>query len=69
MRQFRTLDMLGPTVEVVAVYYQQRFCLLLLPEFGAILLEVTEPARAKLLKKMQQLKRDLYHLLKNPRSP
>jgi hypothetical protein len=65
----RTLDMLGPTVEVVAVYYQQRFCLLLLPEFGAILLEVTEPARAKLLKKMQQLKRDLYHLLKNPRSP
>ena len=46
----RTLDMLGPTVEVVAVYYQQRFCLLLLPEFGAILLEVTEPARAKLLK-------------------
>ena len=65
----RTLDMLGPTVEVVAVYYQQRFCLLLLPEFGAILLEVTEPARAKLLKKMRQLKHDLYHLLKNPRSP
>jgi hypothetical protein len=64
-----TLDMLGPTVEVVAVYYQQRFCLLLLPEFSAILLEVTEPARAKLLKRMQQLKRDLYHLLRNPRPP
>jgi hypothetical protein len=65
----RTLDMLGPTVEVVAVYYQQRFCLLLLPEFAAILLEVTEPARTKLLKKMQQLKKDLYHLLRNPRPP
>ncbi len=65
----RTLDMLGPTVEVVAVYYQQRFCLLLLPEFAAILLEVTEPARTKLRKKMQQLKKDLYHLLRNPRSP
>jgi len=65
----RTLDLLGPTVEVVAVYYQQRFCLLLLPEFAAILLEVTEPARTKLLKKMQQLKKDLYHLLRNPRPP
>jgi hypothetical protein len=65
----RMLDLLGPTVEVVAVYYQQRFCLLSLPEFAAILLEVTEPARATLLKRMQQLKRDLYHLLKNPRPP
>lgn len=65
----RTLDMLGPTVEVVAVYHQQRFCLLSLPEFSVILLEVAEPARVKLLQKMQQLKRDLYHLLKNPRSP
>ena len=65
----RTLDMLGPTVQVVAVYYQQRFCLLLLPEFAAILSEVIEPARTKLLSKMQQLKRDLYHLLRNPRPP
>ena len=65
----RTLDLLGPTVEMVAVYYQQRFCFLSLPEFAAILLEVTELARSKLLKKMQQLKRDLYHLLRNPRSP
>lgn len=65
----RTLDLLGPTVEMVAVYYQQRFCFLSLPEFAAILLEVTAPARSKLLKKMQQLKRDLCHLLRNPRSP
>ena len=53
------LDLLGPTVDVVAVYYQPRFCLLWLPEFAASLLEVTEPARATLLKRTQQLKRDL----------
>ncbi len=65
----RTLDLLGPTVEVIAVYYGQRFCLLTLPEFAAILLEVTEPARTKLLEKMRRLQQDLYHLLKNPRPP
>ena len=65
----RTLDLLGPTAEVIAVYYRQRFCLLTLPEFAAILLEVTEPARTKLLEKMRHLQHDLYHLLKNPRPP
>jgi hypothetical protein len=54
---------------VVAVYYRQRFCLLLLPEFAEILLELTADARAKLLRKMRLLKRDLYQLLENARSP
>jgi len=65
----RILEMLGPTVKVVAVYYQQRFCFLLLPEFAEILLTLTEAARQKLLKKMRLLKRDLYHLLENARPP
>lgn len=65
----RILDMLGPTVKVVAVYYQQRFCLLLLPEFAEILLTLAEAARLKLLKKMRLLKRDLYQLLENARPP
>jgi len=65
----RILQRLGPTLQVVAVYYRQRFCLLLLPEFAEILLELAEDARAKLLRKMRLLKRDLYLLLENARSP
>ena len=65
----RTLEMLGPAVKVVAAYYQQRFCLLLLPEFAEILLTLVEAARLKLLKKMRLLKRDLYQLLENARPP
>jgi len=65
----RILQTLGPTVEVVALYYQQRFCLLLLPEFAEILLTIEGEARAKLLKKMRQIKRDVYNLLQNARPP
>jgi hypothetical protein len=65
----RILETLGPTVKVVAVYYQQRFCFLLLPEFAEILLTLAEAARQKLLKKMRLLKRDLYQLLENARPP
>src|SRR6266704_5910319 len=65
----RLLQILNPTLEVVAVYYQQRFCLLSLPEFAVILLELEEAARAKLLPKMKQIKRDVYQLLQNARPP
>lgn len=65
----RVLQFLNPAMEVVAVYYQQRFCLLSLAEFAVILLELDETARAKLLPKIKQIKRDVYQLLQNPRSP
>ncbi len=65
----RLLQLLNPTLEVVAVYYQQRFCLLSLGEFATILLELEEEARAKLRPKMKQIKRDVYHLLQNARPP
>jgi len=65
----RLLQLLNPTVELVVVYYQQRFCLLSLAEFAVLLLEVEETARAKLLPKMKQLQRDIYHLLQNARPP
>ena len=65
----RLLQFLNPTLEVVAVYYQQRFCLLSLAEFAVILLELDESARAKLLPKMKQIKRDVYQLLQNARPP
>ena len=51
----RILDILNPAVQVVAVYYQQRFCLLTLGEFGMILLELDEEARVKLRPKMKQI--------------
>lgn len=65
----RLLQFLNPTVELVAVYYQQRFCLLSLAEFASILLELEETARAKLLPRMKQLQSDIYHLLQNARPP
>ena len=65
----RVMQFLNPTLEVVAVYYRQRFCLLSLAEFGVILLELDETARAKLPPKIKQIKRDVYRLPQNPRSP
>src|ERR1035437_3657570 len=41
-----TRQLLSPSLEVVAVYYRQRFCLLTLAEFGRILLDIPDPARA-----------------------
>jgi hypothetical protein len=67
--RLRTLQLLGPTLEVIAVYYQQRFCLLSLPEFADILRSLEEPARTKLRKRIGVIKRDLYHLLENARPP
>jgi hypothetical protein len=63
------LDLLAPTLEVVAVYFQQRFCLLSLPEFARILLTLEETARRKLLKKIRQFENNLDGLLDNPRPP
>ena len=47
-----TRQMLSPSLEVVAVYYRQRFCLLTLAEFGRILLDILDPARAQLREKL-----------------
>ena len=63
------LDLLAPTLEVVAVYSQQRFCLLSLPEFARILLTLEEPARQKLRKKIRRFEQNLDGLLHNPRPP
>jgi len=65
----RILQLLNPTLEVVAVYYQQRFCLLSLGDFATILLDLEEEARARLRPKMKQIQRDVYHLLQNARPP
>jgi len=65
----RAWQLLSPTLEVVAVYYRQRFCLLTLAEYGRILLEVAEPVRGKLRDRLRQIERQQYSLLENARAP
>lgn len=65
----RTWELLSPTLEVVAVYYRQRFCLLTLAEYGRILLDIAEPARGKLRDRLRQIEREQYSLLENARPP
>jgi DDE family transposase len=65
----RTWQLLSPTLEVVAVYYRQRFCLLTLAEFGRILLDIAEPVRGKLRDKLRRIEREQYSLLETARSP
>jgi hypothetical protein len=65
----RTWQLLAPSLEVVAVYYRQRFCLLTLAEFGRILLEIAEPARGKLREKLRRIERQQHSLLENARPP
>ena len=65
----RAWELLSPTLEVVAVYSRQRFCLLTLAEYGRILLDVTEPVRGKLRDRLRQIEREQYSLLQNARPP
>ena len=64
-----TRQLLSPNLEVVAVYYRQRFCLLTLAEFGRILLDISDPARGKLREKLRRIEQEQYSLLENARSP
>jgi hypothetical protein len=65
----RAWQLLTPTLEVVAVYYRQRFCLLTLAEFGRILLDIDEPVRGHLREKLRRIEREQYSLLENARAP
>jgi Transposase DDE domain len=65
----RAWQLLSPTLEVVAVYYRQRFCLLTLAEFGRILLDIAEPVRGKLREKLRRIEREQYSLLETARAP
>ena len=65
----RAWELLSPTMEVVAVYCRQRFCLLTLAEYGRILLDVAEPVRGNLRDRLRQIEREQYSLLGNARPP
>jgi hypothetical protein len=62
-------QLLSPSLEIVAVYYRQRFCLLTLAELGRILLDITDPARGKLREKLRRIEREQYSQLETARSP
>jgi hypothetical protein len=70
-RRTRTsiFPLLIPTLQVVAVYYRQRFCLFSVPEFARILLTLDDPARSQLLEKIHRIGKNLYSLLENARPP
>ncbi len=65
----RVWQLLSPTLEVVAVYYRQRFCLLTLAEYSRILLDIAEPVRGKLREKLRRIEREQYCLLETARAP
>ena len=65
----RAWQLLSPTLEVVAVYYRQRFCVLTLAEYSRILLDIAEPVRGKLRDKRRRIEREQYSLLETARSP
>ena len=62
-------QLLSPSLEVVAVYYRQRFCLLTLAEHGRILLEIAEPVGGKPRDQLRRIEREQYSLLENARPP
>ncbi len=64
-----TRQLLSPRLEVVAVYYRQRFCLLTLAEFGRMLLDIPDPARARLREKLKRIEREQHSLLEKARPP
>jgi len=70
-RRTRTsaFGLLTPTLQVVAVYYRQRFCLFSLAEFAGILLSLEDSARHKLSEKIRQIEKNLYSLLDHARPP
>ena len=65
----RAWQLLSPMLGVVAVYDRQRVCPLTLARYGRILLEVAEPARARLRDRLRQIEREQYSLLENTRLP
>jgi hypothetical protein len=65
----RAWQLLSPSLEIVAVYYRQRFCLLTLAEFGRILLDIAEPVRGKLREKLRRIEQEQYSLLETARAP
>lgn len=53
----------------VIVYNKQYFAFFNLPEYTSIIMDIVEPGKSKLRKKVRQLQREFLHSLKHPRAP
>jgi len=53
----------------VVVYYKQYFAFFNLPEYTGIIMDVVEPAKSKLRKKIRKIENEFRYSLTNPRAP
>ena len=53
----------------IIVYYKQYYGFFNTPEYTGIILDIIEPGKSKLRKKVKKLQREFLHDLRNPRSP
>jgi hypothetical protein len=62
-------ELLSPTLEVVAVYYRQRFCLLRWPNTAASRWRLPSRFAANLRDRLRQIERAQYSLMEDARPP
>ena len=65
----RTLELLRPTLTVIAIYYQNYMAFLSPLQHQELVLTLSEPARKKILAKTRRLRRSLAHQLDHARPP
>lgn len=53
----------------IVVYYRHYFGFFSTPEYTGIILDIVEPGKSKLRRKMRRLQREFLHELKHPREP
>lgn len=53
----------------IIVYYKQYFAFFNTPEYTNIIIDIVEPGKSKLRKRVRKLQREFLHDLKNPRAP
>lgn len=53
----------------IVVYYKQYFAFFNTPEYTNIIIDIVEPGKSKLRKRVRKLQREFLHDLKNPRPP
>jgi len=53
----------------IVVYYKQYFAFFNTPEYTNVIIDIVEPGKSKLRKRVRKLQREFLHDLKNPRAP
>ena len=53
----------------IVVYYKRYFAFFNIPEYTNIIMDIVEPGKSKLRKRVRKFQREFLHDLKNPRSP